>query len=288
MKKIKRFLHCVFHIPVFALLILTAASAALLVYVFCGETKDTPAAYLSYALSAYTLIALCCRLPAIWRVGRKIVEKSAYGRRYLSDKEWRARLSLYMSLFIHALYAVFKMISGVFYQSFLFNAEAVYYVVLSVIRLVLVRGERKAAKDPAAEWKSYRICGYLLLLLNITMTGVIVQVIHRNQSFEYAGVIIYATAAYTFFRLTLAAVQTVKFRKNNSPILSASKVLNLSASLLSLFILQTALIARFGDEESFEVFSNAVTGGAVCLAVVCLAVWMIVRSCKMLRRESGS
>lgn len=176
------------------------------------------------------------------------------------------------------------MVSGVFYRSVLFGAEAVYYLVLSLIRFVLMWGERK--NDSAAEWKSFRLCGYLLLLLNAAMTGIAALVIRRNQSFEYAGAVIYATAAYTFFRLTLAAVQTVRFRKNSRPVLTASKVLNLSASLLSLFALQTALIARFGEDGRFAVLFNTLTGGAVCLAVVCLAVWMIARSYRSLPQRS--
>lgn len=273
-----------FRIPVFALLALSALSAMLLGYAFCGGAEETAAAYFSYALSAYTLAALCVRIPALWRAGRAAVEGNFYGRRYLNDKAWRARLSLYMFFFIHALYAVFKMVSGVFYRSVLFGAEAVYYLVLSLIRFVLMWGERK--NDSAAEWKSFRLCGYLLLLLNAAMTGIAALVIRRNQSFEYAGAVIYATAAYTFFRLTLAAVQTVRFRKNSRPVLTASKVLNLSASLLSLFALQTALIARFGEDGRFAVLFNTLTGGAVCLAVVCLAVWMIARSYRSLPQRS--
>lgn len=256
----------------------------LLGYAFCGGAEETAAAYFSYALSAYTLTALCVRIPALWHAGRAAVEGNFYGRRYLNDKAWRARLSLYMGFFIHALYAVFKMVSGVFYRSVLFGAEAVYYLVLSLIRFVLMWGERK--NDSAAEWKSFRLCGYLLLLLNAAMTGIAALVIRRNQSFEYAGAVIYATAAYTFFRLTLAAVQTVRFRKNSRPVLTASKVLNLSASLLSLFALQTALIARFGEDGRSAVLFNTLTGGAVCLAGVCLAVWMIARSYRSLPQRS--
>lgn len=70
MKKFKRLLRRFFRIPVFALLALSALSAMLLGYAFCGGAEETAVAYFSYALSAYTLAVLCVRIPALWRAGR--------------------------------------------------------------------------------------------------------------------------------------------------------------------------------------------------------------------------
>ena len=58
--------------PVAALVLLTGASAALLAYGCLGQAPAEPAVYGGYALSAYTLAALCARAPALVRWVRRL------------------------------------------------------------------------------------------------------------------------------------------------------------------------------------------------------------------------
>ena len=78
----------------------------------------------------------------------------------------------------------------------------------------------------------------------------------------------------------------VKFRKQNSPTLSAAKVINLASALVSMLALETAMISQFGSEESplFRRAMTSATGAFVCLVVLSTAVYMIVRATKNLKR----
>ena len=64
--------------------------------------------------------------------------------------------------------------------------------------------------------------------------------------------------------------------------MSAAKVLNFVAALMSLLGLQTAMISQFSTEgEDFRRRMNAITGGGVWIAVILAAVTMLLHSRKM-------
>ena len=100
-----------------------------------------------------------------------------------------------------------------------------------------------------------------------------------DSGYSYPGYVIYLSALYTFYTMFLSVVNIVKFRKLGSPILSAAKVLNFIAALMSVLGLQTAMIAQFSTEsDHFRQIMNAITGGGIWAAVILTAVIMLYRS----------
>lgn len=100
--------------------------------------------------------------------------------------------------------------------------------------------------------------------------------------------IAYILSAYAFYSVITAVMNIVKYRKYGSPILSAAKVVNMSTALVSIFSLETAMLAQFGSEstEHFRVIMTALTGTGVSLIVVGMAVFMIVRSGILIKRNT--
>ena len=120
--------------------------------------------------------------------------------------------------------------------------------------------------------------------MNQALTGIVIFMVHHDRGFTYAGLSVYAMAAYTFYITIAAAVQLVRYRRRGSPILSAMKVINLTAALVSMLSLETAIIAQFGgNQQEFRRIMTSLTGGAVCVAVLSMAVCMIVRANRALR-----
>lgn len=263
---------------------LISASTALLIYVFVNGLENSPVAYIAYVLSAYALVAFICRLPDLIKRIKKLLHGNPHSKRYITEAEHRARVSLYSGLCIHFVYSVFKLISGFYYSSVWFGAEAFYHIIISTMQFLMVRSERRNSQNAVKEWSIYRVCGVLMLLLNLTISAFVFMTVFQNKGYLYSGIIIYATAAYTFYRLIVSFVQIGKFRKRSRPILSASKFLNLSASLMSLFALQTAMLTQFGDESINSTLLNAFTGAFVCFSVIYIAVSMIRRSTREIRK----
>ena len=100
---------------------------------------------------------------------------------------------------------------------------------------------------------------------------------------------IYAMAMYAFYITITALISVLKYRKRGSPVMSAAKVISLTAALVSMLSLETAMLARFGGgEEEFRRIMLAVSGGVVCAVVLTMAVYMIIRSTKQLKRLNNN
>jgi hypothetical protein len=183
------------------------------------------------------------------------------------------------------LYAVFKLIAGIHYASFWYGSDALFYIALSVVRLLMLRHMRKDGSDMEQEYRQYRLCGYLLFILDAALVGVVYQVVNQDMGYHYPGLMIYIVATYTFACLVLAIINLVKYRKLNSPVLSAIKAISLTRALVAIFALTTAMLISFGstDSEAFKNTMNALTGASVCLLISGIAVYMIIRANKNLR-----
>ena len=103
---------------------------------------------------------------------------------------------------------------------------------------------------------------------------------YRQQIF--LSRILYLSAIYTFYISTVSVVNLVRYRKLGSPVLSAAKVLNVVAAMMSVLGLQTAMISRFSptDNAYFARTMNTVTGAAVCFGVIVIAIFMLIKSRK--------
>ncbi len=271
----------------FITLFLVVLSTALLLYAFLVKDANPVIAYSGYAISAYSLVVAVIRVPPIVKKVRKILYANRYASIYLSDAELRARISLYTGFAINVLYAIFKFTMGVIFGSIWIGAVAVYYIILSVMRFSLLRREREFLKYEDIKeqkmhgFKSYRLTGKLMFLLNIAVSGMVAQMIFQNKSYEYPGFLIYASAAYAFYCLTRAVINMVKYRKMDRPVLSAAKMLSFSCALISILAMQTAMITQFGEgNQNFQRIMNTLTGTAVCAGVFAMAVLMVKKANK--------
>lgn len=256
--------------------------------------------YLSYICSAYALIITITGLPRftafIGEMKRRFnehplmkkVRSTTLGSRFFSDVRFRTEISLYQGLLVNALYICMKLLSGIYYRSVWFIALSVYYGLLAMMRFLLLRrGKKRAGRAPMEEeLHRYRLCGAMLLIMNQALAGIVIFMVHQNKGFEYPGLLIYAMAAYSFYSVIIAAVNIVKFRKHGSPVLSAAKVINLVAAMVSILSLETAMLAQFGgnDGPAFRKLMTGATGGGVCTIVIAMAIFMIWNATGQLRK----
>ena len=129
--------------PLWLILLLVAVSAACLVGIFAQGLEQTVAAYIVYVLAFYTLCtvtAFCVLvLPKQYKNIKAKIYANPFGNRYMTDKVFRAEISLYTSLGINLLYAGLNVGMWYFYRSWWFVVLAFYYAILSVMRFLMVR-----------------------------------------------------------------------------------------------------------------------------------------------------
>lgn len=266
MKKLLTAADRLLHPPMWVRFVLLPAVFAALVYVFAAGQERSVLAYPVFCLSAYGLMVLILPLPGwIRRTKAAVTQRisgSAFGRRYLHDLAFRGSVSIYQGMTVDFFHVVFRIAAGIRYASVWFLSMAAYYLVLGCLRADLIVCYRR--RSPALERRCYRITAWLLFQLNLPMGGMILLMVLTGSGYSYPGYVIYLSAMYTFYTMTMSVVNLVRFRRLGSPILSAAKALNFIAALMSILGLQTAMIAQFSaEDEHFRQLMNAITGGFV-------------------------
>ncbi len=297
MDRLKKTLKKLFVLPPLPTIFISIPAYALVIYTLASNRRDF-LAYFSYAASAYALvISITGFMPVVKMIKsgfqritakpKEIIMDTAFGRRFLKDELSRAEMFLYPSLLINLLYVILKVFSGLKYRSSWFISIAAYYVFLALMRFLLLRHANKnsVGKNYPSELKRYRMCGIILLVMTQALIAIVILIVTENRSYVYPGRLIYAMAAYSVYAMTVAIINILKYRKHGSPVISASKAINLVAALVSILSLETAMLTQFGNpgDIAFRRIMTGLTGGFVCIAVLAMAFYMIIASSKKLK-----
>ena len=290
MKQVKSILKRIFFLPPLPTLCIALPSFELVIYVL-DQGSHGPLAYAVYVLSAYALVISITGGPDIitgfaqWIKAHPLTRKMLripLVKRFAEDVRFRTSVSLYQGLLVNLLYIALKLTSGIYYRSWWFITLAVYYTLLAVMRFLLLW--RWGGIGPELELRRYRLCGAVLLIMNVALAGMVVLMVSQNHGYVYPGILIYAMAVYSFYTVIIAVINVIKFRTHGSPVLSAAKAINLAAALVSILALETAMIAQFGGGDDYRRMMTAATGGGVCVIVLSMAVFMIVWSTKHIKQ----
>jgi len=272
--------------PFWLILILFIISAIALPIVFIKDLSATPIAYAVYVAAFYTIsvISVFCSavLPKKYKSVKSKIHATPLGHRYMTDAAFKTHVSLYTSLSVNLLYVGINVLSWFLYRSAWFIVLAVYYVILAVMRFLLARYIRinSLGTNRLGELRCAKLCSCILLLLNFVLTGAVMMILYQDKGFDYHGILIYVMASYTFYITTHAIVNLVKYRKYRSPVMTVSKVISLSAALVSMLSLETAMLSQFGGDMSQDGqhLMIALTGAGVSIAVIIMAIFMIVKT----------
>ena len=278
--------------PIWVQVILTVVSAAALITIFIKGWSETPIAYGVYVLAFYTLSTVtlfCCMvLPKKYRSIKQKIYDNPLGNRYMTDRAFRTKVSLNISLGINLVYVGLQLLQWRMFQSWWFVVLALYYSILSVMRFLLVRYVRRntIGSSIRGEWKRSRICAYTLQLVNLSLSGAVLMILYQNRGYDYPGILIYVMAAYTFYATIHAIVDMVRYRKLGSPVMTTAKVVSLSSALVSMLNLETAMFSQFGKEmaEGDQRLMIVLTGAGISITVITLSVVLIRNANTALRK----
>lgn len=286
------------HMAIMILLLPLAAGSLIYTFVFM-EDQENAIAYGSYAVSAYALTVWCFRIPRIIRFCKSFKRENRYARRWFEDPHLRVEVGLHANFIWNAAYAALQVYLAVRNPEsrFWYWSLAVYYLSLSVMRSVLGRHTRqhKPGEQQHAEWVRYRACGWVFLLMNLALSGIIILMIRQNKAVDHGEIVTISMAAYTFITFTVAVVSLIKYRKYNSPVFSATKAISLAAACVSMLTLEANMLTTFdgstdptqGLSETSRVLFMSITGGVIVAFIITMAVYMILHSTKELRKEAS-
>lgn len=266
------------HIAIMIMLI--PVSAVFLVCSLVYFDTRSVTAIISYVLSFYTLTVWCVKIPRLICFIKNFKNENKYVQLWTEDTGLRVNVSLYGALILNTAYAVFQLRLGFWHHSIWYYSLAGYYILLAIMRFFLVRhsGRHKAGEKIHEEFIRYRICGILLLVINIFLTAIIIFMVYGNRTFIHHEITTIAMATYTFTAFTVAIVSTVRYRKYNSPVYSASKIISLTAACVSMLTLESTMLATFNDgtvNEHFRRILMGASGGVVSVFIIVMALHML-------------
>ena len=273
----------IFCLPFWVVALLFLGCGGALIWVFLRGLEQWAPAYFLYALSAYALTALCAKLPAGLRAGKAWLRAHPRLQAFLNNEEQKFALELYFEQFINFAYGTFKIASGVVMGSAWVGADGIYNLVQALIQLFQIL-RRKKGGSLTDQWRSYRLCGVLVLLMHLTLTGIVFQMVNWNRVEEHGEIMIFATAAFTFYKIISSFLHVAQDRRHLHPIDSSVRMLGLSQAIFSMFSLQASLLHTFGTGDTWEGRMNMASGCLVCLLVVAMGIYMIRRGNREIRK----
>ena len=255
--------------------------------VFVGT--ESPIAYISYVLAAYTLTIWCMKIPNIIRFFKRFKKENKYAQKWLNDPRLRVNVSLYGSFAWNAFYGIFQVWLGFYHHTFWFYSLGAYYICLGIMRFFLVRHTTKYAPGERMQTEliKYRACGWVFLVMNLALSLIVFFMVYWGRTFQHHMITAITMAAYTFTTFTTAIVNVVKYKKYNSPVFSASKAISFAAACVSMLTLTSTMLTTFND-GTMDAFTRKMllgsVGAAVSITVVAMAIYMIVQGTQKLKK----
>lgn len=258
---------------------------ALTLTLVCVSKTQTVIHYILYGLSAisltYFVYTIVIFAPTFKQDIIRLLRKFKFTSTLLDNYGYRTMMFSIVGFVLNVAYVVFIGILAIVTHSAWYIAITAYYLILTLMKGNIFYSKKKYNTE-LKKARAYRFCGIMFILLMLAFSGVIVLIYTSNMYFEYAGIMIYAVAGYTFYKLTLAIINIFKARHQNDLYIQSLRNINLVSAMISIIVLQVAMFQAFSPQHNTSVF-NGLTGGAISLLIVLLGAFMIIKSNKKIK-----
>lgn len=278
-------------IPTYILTVIFVALALVMLFIgYEGNLILEILAYTSYALAAltlaYTVYTIVIYAPTMKQDVMGFLKGHEITRQILENWGFRTLITSTFAFAFGIFNSVLNAYLGISQLSIWYGALAAYYIFLAIMRFGLLIYHRKKhdfESEALIRAKKYTQCGVWLLLLNVALSSAIAQMIFDDRGFQYKDWLIYAFAAYAFYKIIMSVINAVKAGRQDDLTIRAIREINMVDAAVSILALQTALLHTFGDGSLDISLFNTFTGSAVSIFSLSLSVVMIVRGSKKIK-----
>lgn len=212
----------------------------------------------------------------------KYIQKTKLGIRLKEDKRYRIVSFAICGFSINILYALYNGTLGIISHSIWFLSLCAYYTVLSSMRFGVIMQDRR---NISTENFITKFCGIMLIVLSLVLSGSVYLSLTHNVAVKHQEIIMITIATYTFYKVVLAIVNTIKIRKENSLLLSTIRNIGCADAAVSILSLQRSMLVSFGEMELDKIYMmNTLTGAGVFIIIIVLGISMIVKSLKKCKK----
>lgn len=276
------------HLAVLLILLLPVTTWLVFSMLYLPETS--PIRIASYIVSFYLLVLYSLRIPKVIKSVKTAKNNNKYLSIWSADYQLRTNITLLANFAFNGAYAILQLATAIYHKSAWFYSLFGYYALLAFMRFFLVKHtlRHKVGEHIATELKYYRICGIVFLILNLSISGMMLYMIRENRIIHHNEITTIALATYTFGALALAIVNVVKYRKYNSPAVSAAKAISLATACVSILTLENTMLTIFSKptmHPQTKTLFMAFSGGAISIFIIIMAIFMIVSATKNIKTK---
>lgn len=126
-------------------------------------------------------------------------------------------------------------------------------------------------------------------MLSFILAGIVYISLSQNVAVKHHEIVMISIATYTFCKITVAVIKAIKQRKNTAPLLTVIRTIGYAEVAASILTLQRSMLVSFGTMDNADIdLMNGLTGLAVCLFILLLGVFTILRSSKERMKAHGT
>ncbi len=256
-------------------------------------------AFVAYAICVLVfLYSVIVAIGSVRKARRKVLnvaDRYEFTRNLRRDYKFRLAVFAVFAFALNIGYTVLLGVMAIATRSSWYGAMAVYYILLSTARGgVLIqdkRDERRYKYDGVALKKekigTYKYCGIMILALSVALAVSVVEAVANGEGFRVPSWAVYPFIGVAVYRIISAVLGFVRSMRYPDLVVRAVEHLNLSATLVAVLSLQTAMLSRFAPNYEARVL-NAVTGGLVCLITLAIGIFMVLHARKEKARYDGA
>lgn len=207
--------------------------------------------------------------------------KKMIGKFLELEKNDQVVFFLFLTTISNVVMAFIKMFFSLYLPSMWFFVNAIFNIILALLRSFSIRDYRKMRLEEDENvkekigFKNYLNNGVLLIILGIAYFSVSVYMYFKNPTNNMHEYMTYLMALIAFWSIGSAIYGMCKYRKNHNPIIAATKVTNFSNALASVVLTQVVLLDTFGGGEDVRIY-NGLTGMLVSIVIMGLGLYMIL------------
>ena len=178
---------------------------------------------------------------------------------------------------VTAAFAVYNGYLGIAQASPWHGGICVYYLLLHLLRLIVIRAERVSRGSTGADSRkkrAVRAASWLLVALNLCLIGPFYLMVSQRRPVTLTLIPAIAMAAYTTYKVTMAAVNLKRKGRSDNRSVRFLRTLNFIDALLSIVTLQNTLImVNNADGGRSMLPLTATTSGLIWAAMLAISIY---------------
>ncbi len=177
-----------------------------------------------------------------------------------------------LAFFINIAFFAYNLVFGIAYRLIWNWSISIYYAILIFLRAMILLLERKWSATPqkAVNEKRLRLrkeMSLCMLVMDLSLIAPVTLMVLSRRQVRYGMIPTIAMAAYTTYKVTLAAIHFTKRKQKSNLSVQLLREITLKDAIVSVLTLQNAMLMQFSEGESFLALSACTSAGMLLLLV---------------------